>query len=363
MRQHGPVDTDTLDLTRSYWGTVVEPLVRRRRPGLPLAAARLGGGSDVLGLDDAMSQDHDWGLRLTLLVPREHVSAVRDGLESDLPGSFRGRPTRFATTWDAHARHRVEVADPDDFATARLGVDVTRPWEVADWLTLTGQSVLEVTAGPVFVDTDGRLGAVRTRLAWYPDDVWLHVVACDWQRLDQELPFVGRCAQRGDDLGSRVVAARLVRSALHLGFLLERRWAPYPKWTGTLFRALPRASAAWPALDAALATDDWRARERALCDALDVLLDVQRAAGLPAPEQATRGFHDRPYRCIDPAVPDALLAHVRDPAVRVLAHGIGSVEQWVDNVDVLARGERRSAVVAGLDQAVSDRGSPGPRGA
>ncbi|WP_258725488.1 DUF4037 domain-containing protein [Cellulomonas sp. NS3] len=355
--------TDALDLARSYWDTLVEPLVRGRRPGLALAAGRLGGGSDVLGLDDAMSQDHDWGLRLTLLVPREHVAGVRDGLESDLPDTFQGRPTRFATTWDARVRHRVEVADPDDFATARLGVDVTRPWVVADWLTLTGQSVLEVTGGPVFVDTAGRLGALRTRLTWYPDDVWLHVVACDWQRIDQELPFVGRCAQRGDDLGSRVVAGRLVRSALHLGFLLDRRWAPYPKWTGTVFRTLPRASAAWPALSAALGADGWQARERALCDALDVLLDVQRAAGLPAPEQATREFHDRPYRCVDPAVPDALLAQVQDPAVRALARGVGSVEQWVDDVDVLAHGERRAAVVAGLEAALSDRGSPGRRGA
>ncbi|GEA86934.1 DUF4037 domain-containing protein [Cellulomonas cellasea] len=358
--------TDALDLARSYWDAVVEPLVQRHRPGLPLAAGRLGGGSDVLGLDDAMSRDHDWGLRLTLLVPREHVDAVRDGLEADLPDTFRGRPTRFATSWDARVRHRVEVADPDDFAGARLSVDVTRAWDVHDWLTLTGQAVLEVTAGPVFVDTAGRLDAVRTRLAWYPDDVWRHVVACDWQRIDQELPFVGRCAERGDDLGSRVVAGRLVRSALHLGFLLERRWAPYPKWTGSVFRGLPRASAAWAALNAALAADDWRAREQALCEALAVLLDVQRGAGLPSPAHATRAFFDRPYRCVDPEVPGALLAEVHDPDVLALPRGVGSVEQWVDDVAVLADGGRRSAVVAGVagvGPALSDPGSPGPRGA
>ena len=48
----------------------------------------------------------------------------------------------------------------------------------------------------------------------------------------------------------------------------------------------------------------------------------------------------------DSAVVAALLASVTDPDVRALLPGVGSVEQWVDNVDVLAHPERRHAVVA-----------------
>ncbi|WP_432549089.1 DUF4037 domain-containing protein [Kineococcus arenarius] len=45
----------------------------------------------------------------------------------------------------------------------------------------------------------------------------------------------------GDDAGSRVVTARLVRAGVHLGFVLERRWPPYPDWAGTAFTALREA--------------------------------------------------------------------------------------------------------------------------
>lgn len=56
------------DLSRDYFEQVVAPLLERSAPGLPYAAARLGSGSDVLGYDDEQSRDHDWGLRLTVLV-------------------------------------------------------------------------------------------------------------------------------------------------------------------------------------------------------------------------------------------------------------------------------------------------------
>lgn len=55
------------ELARRFSADVAEPLLSRFMPGLPYAAARLGSGSDVLGLDDEMSRDHDWGCRLTPL--------------------------------------------------------------------------------------------------------------------------------------------------------------------------------------------------------------------------------------------------------------------------------------------------------
>ena len=56
--------------------------------------------------------------------------------------------------------------------------------------------------------------------------------------------MVARCADAGGDLGSRVVAARLVRDIMHPAFLIERQWPPYPKWLGTRFAHLGVAASA-----------------------------------------------------------------------------------------------------------------------
>jgi hypothetical protein len=48
-------------------------------------------------------------------------------------------------------------------------------------------------------------------------------------------------------------------------------------------------------------------------------------------------FWDRPYRGIDEAVPRALLAELPDPELSRLPLGIGPIEQWVDNTDVLSK--------------------------
>src|SRR5580698_2315004 len=123
------------ELARRFFSDVAEPLLSRALPGLRYAAARLGSGSDVLGLDDAMSRDHDWGCRLTLLVDedaRHQVPRISAILEEELP-------VRFPVTWDSSLSHKVEVATVADFTASRLGVDPSG-LSVLDWLTVTGQS-------------------------------------------------------------------------------------------------------------------------------------------------------------------------------------------------------------------------------
>ncbi len=335
------------ELARRFSADVVEPLLSRFVPGLPYAAARLGSGSDVLGLDDEMSRDHDWGCRLTLLVDadaRDQVPQISRMLEDELPERFGEFPLRFPVTWDSSVSHKVEVATVGDFAASRLGVDPTSGLSVLDWLSLTGQSVLEVTAGPVFTDTTRTLAPVRALLAWYPPDVERYVLAAGWQRVCQTMPMMGRTAEKGDELGSRLLSAGLAGDLAWLAFALSRRWAPYAKWRGTVFRSLPVAARLGPLLGTAVAAAGWGERENAVAAACEVVLDLQRERDLPAPESAVIPFFDRPYRTVDQAVPQALCASITDPDVARLPPMVGSVEQWVDSTDVLSSPGRRVAL-------------------
>jgi len=335
------VDRGGAECSRLYYEQLVGPAVDARWPGLPRAAGRLGSGSDVLGLDDAVSQDHDWGLRLNLLVSADIAAHVDAYLEETLPESFEGLPTRFTTTWDAHRRHRVQVQDVASFVHSRTGVDLRDPLSTDDWLMLTGQAVLEVTAGPVFVDTDGALTAARTALGWYPDEVWKYVIAADWARLAQELPFVGRTAEVGDDLGSRVITARLVDVATHLAHLIDRRWPPYSKWLGTSLTRLPRSHVVAEPLARALTSTHWRTREDGLVEAVRTLNRLQADAGLPTVDDPVEQFWDRAYRGIRVEVLETLEKSIDDPAVRALPRGVGSADQWSHNADVLTNPSRR----------------------
>jgi hypothetical protein len=231
------------------------------------------------------------------------------------------------------------------FAASRLGIDPTGELAVADWLILTGQSVLEVTAGPVFADQTAELAQVRARLNWYPPDIERYVLAAGWQRLSQEMPMVGRTAEHGDEIGSRLLSTRLADDLMSLAFALSGKWAPYPKWRGTAFRALSAAADLAGPLTAASAGPNWRDRESALADACEILLEAQRARGLPAPAPAVIPFWDRPYRTVDEAVGESLLLAITNPDVTRLPP-IGSIEQWVNNVDVLSSPARRAALRA-----------------
>lgn len=333
-----------LTLSRAYFEDVIRPMVEERLPGLRYSAGRLGAGSDVLGLDDETSRDHDWGLRLTLIVPASWVNDVRHVLESHVPDSFKGLPTRFAPSGASSPRLHVDVDSMADFLVPRLGFDPRSAITTEDWLSLSGQSVLEVTAGPVFADPDGELQRIRTSLAWYPDDLWRYVLACDWARLAQELPLMSRAADVGDDRGSRLIAARLAQVTIHLAFILERHWPPYAKWFGTVFRTLECAPALGASIDQLLDGRNCRKRERSLTAALQLLLDIQNSLNLTDVGQATVPFWDRPHIHPNPAITSQLMTSVSDSTIRALPLGLGTIEQRTDNVDVLVDSENRRAL-------------------
>ncbi|WP_432949503.1 DUF4037 domain-containing protein [Kribbella sp. CA-253562] len=323
--------TPARELGRGFHTDVIRPLLGNT----PYAAGLLGWGSDVLGYDTQRSTDHGWGPRLHVFVDNGELERVKDLVEQNLPDDYQGHPVRFG--WDTQRPvHHITVTTVADWLVDLLGFDATTDLSTANWLITPQQKLLGVVAGAVYAD-DGRLQPVRHALRWYPDDLWIWMLACQWSRIAQEEPFVQRTFEVGDELGSRILAARLARDVMRLALLIGRTYAPYSKWLGTAFSRLDHADGLDQALASAVGAQKQADREQALAEAYELVARRHNELGITEQVDPTpRQFHERPATVLDAGrFAEACVARVQDPRLRELEL-VGSIDQFADNTDLLS---------------------------
>jgi hypothetical protein len=335
-----------LELSRRFFFEAVQPVLERRFPDLQYAAALIGYGSEVLGFDDDMSQDHEWGPRVQLFTDQlDRAPEIERTLAEELPRTFAGFPTNFGptgepgTVWmtateSGPVAHRVQTFKLADYLRERIGLDPRDGFTAADWLVTPSQQLLELTAGDVFADAIGDLTRVRELLAWYPHDVWLLAMAGHWKRIAEFEHLHGATLIRRDELGSRLLAAALVRDLMWLGFLQRRRYAPYPKWFGWAYADLNLPES--EALAAALSSDS-DAREDALVTAYEIVAGRQNELAVTEGVDANaRQFWGRPIRVISAdRFVAALRKAISDPDLQAVDHDSGAVDAVSDNSQLL----------------------------
>jgi hypothetical protein len=288
---------------------------------------------------------------------KRYREAMHETLRHRLPVSFHGYPTNFTDPdplggvtqllQDIPAgpvNHRVDILTPGGFILDTLNFDIDHDIEPADWLTFPEQKLRTLTEGAVYQDDIG-LQAVRDRFAYYPHDVWLYLLAAGWARIGEEEHLIGRAGTVGDEIGSALIGARLVRDTMRLCFLMEKQYAPYAKWFGTAFARLKCASDLVPILHSALLAETWQEREKHLCAAHEHVAAMHNALGMtePLPDKVS-SFHGRPFRVIHgDRFADAIAAQITEPAVRRIASSriIGGVDQFSDSTALLEDQQRR----------------------
>ena len=367
-----------LDLARAFYYQAAQPVLARRFPRLRHSAALIGSGSEVLGYDDVVSTDHHWGPRVMLFLAdddhRLYARRIQRTLAQELPYRFMGYSTNFSAPKvgegdqgtqlleeidSGEVNHRVEILSLNRFLLAHLGVAADQTLRAADWLSLPQQKLLSFTSGEVFHDELG-LQEIRDRFRYYPRDVWLYLLASGWSRVGQDEHLAPRAGAVGDELGSALIAGRLVRSVLLLCFLYERRYAPYPKWLGTAFSELGCAKEVAPVLREVQTGESWRQRERHLSQAYEALNRLHNESGLTATVRpAAQEFHGRGFRVSNAwRYIERLLAEIKGPEARAIAEQslIGSIDLFSDNTD-LRESARLRGKIAGIYecQAVAER--------
>jgi hypothetical protein len=277
-------------------------------------------------------------------LPREFLGFALDtvAVEGE-PGVFWMKPDG-----EGPVEHKVIPVTLRAFIQETLDWDMAQLLTPVDWLSISSQLLATITAGAVHFDGVGELTALRAQLAWYPRDVWLYLLACGWARIAQEEHLMPRAGFVGDELGSALIGSRLARDVMLLCFLMEKQYAPYPKWFGSAFQKLACAVQISPHLERAQWAQTWQEREAALSEAYVLLAKMHNALSLTdaLPEQVG-GFHGRPFKVIDAeGFSAALLAKIDDPQVRRIAEKglIGGIDQFSDNTDLRSHVVWREAV-------------------
>jgi hypothetical protein len=332
-----------LKLCELFYQKEVRPILSKEFPNLRYSAALIGWGSEVLGFDTPMSRDHHWGPRVLLFLTRQDSPKLRDKitqtLSDNLPYEFLGYSTNFSEP-DAEGvrhpvkikrgpvNHMVQIFTLSSFFEARLGFDPAKKITVTDWLRVPQQRLLEAVSGKVYYDGLNRLRPLRAKLQFYPRDVWLYLLAARWLRIAEVEAFVGRTGDVGDELGSRLVAAAIVREIMKLAFLMEKQYAPYSKWLGTAFAKLKIGAKLAPVLEDVLLAKNWKAREDTLALAYSIVARQHNALRItkPLPSKVTR-YYGRPYLVIHAGTfARSIREGIKDPEVKRLPPLIRSSE-------------------------------------
>jgi hypothetical protein len=347
-----------LRLAELFYREAVGPILARHYPNLAYSAALIGYGSDVLGFDTARSMDHEWGPRLQLFLTDADAPRlgpeIHELLRQDLPSEVAGISTHFAEGDEAGIRHlrqhtggpvehKVTIHTVLGFLRDRYGLPGYRALTPADWLTATDQTLLELTKGAIYHDGLDELRPMQAALAYYPDQVWRYRLAAQWARIGEMEAFVGRTAEVGDEIGSRLTAALLVRDVMRLAFLMERQYAPYAKWFGTGFTRLACAPELGQHLERALAAESFVEREGGLAEAYRVVARMHNALALTPPMRAEPvGYFGRPFLVIFAGeFAAAIKATITDPAVLALPNEAGGIDQFSDSTVVLGHHRHR----------------------
>lgn len=227
--------------------------------------------------------------------------------------------------------HFITITTISSFLGESLGIDPRQPIKLVDWLTFPQQRLLEITSGKIYRD-DLKIKELIERFRYYPRDLWLYMMASQWQKIAEEEAFVARTAAVGDELGSMILAARIVKELMDLSFLMEKKYAPYSKWFGTLFSKLEIAGKLEPVLLRVLQSNSIHLREKWLSEAYRTVAQKHNSLKITG-KVSTRAsrYYNRPYLVLHA---DRFAREIRkkisDETIRNLPL-IGSIDQVSDN--------------------------------
>ena len=295
-----------LEISRDCFLEVVKPVLVREFPeeAAQTAFGLFGYGSEALGMDDDLSRDHHWGVRIDGLmpdgIPQSRRGQIQQTVRANLPSSFRGHALREGH----HAGPGLALDGLQAFLTRTLGLDHI-PFTDQEWLQVPEEEIIHVTNGEVWHDPSGQFTALRQAFQnYYPEPVRRRRIA-HWCRYFSGMGTYAlkRALLRDNEFYAATAFGKAIRWGVQLAFLLERQYFPYDKWLMQFLPRLPRLGEPLLLLveEAVRLSTSWE-RKLALLDEMADLLDATMVAeGLIQPHPRFTGSPTSGYRLLEHA--------------------------------------------------------------
>lgn len=336
-----------LELAEKFYWEVVRHIIKSETPKLKHTACLIGRGSEVLGHDDQVSTDHDWGPRLLLFVENgTNTKAVKESIERKLPRTFKGHPVSFTQTthkWgvrlpeqkkDGPINSKIDVYTIEEFFKEYLYFDIKREPTCRDWLTVPQQKLLSITRGKIFHD-DLKLERILRELNYYPEEIWHYLLVGQWKRIGELGALHARTSETKDEFGSRLIAGKMVQQLAELWFIYNKKYWPFEKWFGTEFAKLPSANQLRTKFSAILSAENVTLRSKKLDETYSIIAKLHNSLNLPKIPPKTTPFFARPYHIIQGKKIAAQLSTILTPELKNLKIRHGNIDQLINQVDLV----------------------------
>jgi hypothetical protein len=226
-----------LEIARDFFFSWGRPFLSAQFPDLAgrIAAGRLS-GSDVLGGDDEVSRDHNWGPQFDLFLSAQDFAAFGERLSQTMnaaaPNPWKGYRL------DGAGDQSVQVYSVPGWFRKYLKVERI-PFAAEDWPLTSLESILYfLRHGEIWMDGTGEFGRCRSALHEYPDEMLRVRLAeecfCVWHH--GEYNFVQRMARRRDPIAIAMCLGEFVTGVMRIVLLMGRDFTPYWKWLAFEFR-------------------------------------------------------------------------------------------------------------------------------
>ncbi|WP_041139701.1 DUF4037 domain-containing protein [Beduini massiliensis] len=228
-----------MELSQGYYEEVGKPILEKTFPDLfkQMTIALIGMGSECYGMDDAISQDHDFYPRFLIFVEDDmdpELIAQIQAVYDQLPDYYLG----YRKTHSRYKEKRDGVFKIQTFFREMLGSHFTLE-DTLDWFYLDEAALSMVQNGKIFKEGENTFNEWRHRLYYYSEDVRLKKIMSSLAKMAQSGQYnYSRMMKRGDLVAANQALSQFIEETLKVLFLLHRQYCPYYKWRFALAKQL-----------------------------------------------------------------------------------------------------------------------------